>query len=103
MVTNTSFLHKINHNQFMEAIIMSDLSAANCGCATNNMCGGGGNNNNCMLLLLLLTCCGGKDSGGGLFGNSGCGNNGCNNNSCDSLIWILLISSMCGGGGGLFC
>lgn len=49
---------------------MSDLSATNCGCGCDSGCG-----NNCT-------------GGNSLFGNGNCG--------C-SIIWIILLLSICGG------
>lgn len=86
---------------------MSDLTATNCGCNNNcacnsNSCGGmmGGN---FIWIILLLSCCGGCGNGSGLLGGgcgNGCGNSCDNNSSCDWLIWILLISCMCGNNNG---
>lgn len=82
---------------------MSDLSAANCGCGSNNPCDNNNGNNSCnyLWLILLFSCFGGNNMGG--CGNI-CGDNcGHNNNCCDMLIWILLLSCFCGNGNGNGC
>lgn len=68
---------------------MSDL--ARCGC--DNDCGcQNGFGNNALFIILLLFCCGGcgNDNGSSLslFGGNSCG--------CDAIIWILLLSCICG-------
>ena len=74
---------------------MSDLTATNCGCNTNNGRGLFGNNS-WLWIILLLSCfgndddgCGGGRSGFGLFNNDG-------NSCCNTLIWLLILSSCCG-------
>ncbi|MDD3615898.1 MAG: hypothetical protein PHC41_06680 [Lachnospiraceae bacterium] len=51
---------------------MSDLAATNCGCDCDDRCSGGN------------SLFGGGDSG------------------CSCIVWILLLSCLCGNGGGLF-
>ena len=82
----------------MEAMTMSDLTAANCGCNDNN-----GNGSNWIWILILLFFLNGN--GFGRSGNGcGCGNgislfnNG--GSCCEWLICILLLSSVCGGNNG---
>ncbi|MCH5269789.1 MAG: chorion class high-cysteine HCB protein 13 [Lachnospiraceae bacterium] len=71
---------------------MSDLTASNCGCSGND--GRSGFGNNLIWIILLLAFCNGNNNGIGLLNN----NDGWGNNSCDLLIWILLISCLCGNG-----
>ncbi len=81
---------------------MSDLSATNCGCnngyntASNNGCCSG---NNWIWVILLVLLFSGNNNGISLANNNGCGC-GSSNSSCDWLIWILLLSTFCGGGCG---
>lgn len=82
---------------------MSDLTSSNCGCRncnSGNNCMGGNN----YMLLLLLTFCGGFGSncGGCSSCNNDCDSSGCNN-CCEMLIWIMLLSCMCGNGNGSCC
>ncbi|MCI7275982.1 MAG: hypothetical protein PUF59_05055 [Lachnospiraceae bacterium] len=75
---------------------MSDLSSS-CGCGCG--CERSGCGNNTLFLILILLCCTGDGCFGGIgnaFNGGGCGGN----NSCDLLIWILLISCLCGNNSG---
>ena len=89
---------------------MSDLTATNCGC--NDSCNGVStanyNNGGCgcgcswIWILILLFAFGGNGfgrSGNGCGCNNGGGFNLLNNNGscCEWLIWILLLSTFCGG------
>ena len=89
---------------------MSDLSATSCGCGCDNGCNNGcgsnflnfGGNNSCIWIILLLVFCGGCGNGGSLFGgNGGCGcGNDNGGNCCSLIIWLLILSSICGGNNG---
>ena len=88
----------------MEATIMSDLTAANCGCNNDYGVSPANENGGCSWIWILLLVfffsgngfgrsgngCG--CNGNGIFGRSGNGNNSC----CEWLIWILLLSTFCG-------
>ena len=84
---------------------MSDLTATNCGCNNNGVGGCISFGNYYWIILLLLFCNGNGNGCGILGGGNGCGN-GCgimggnDNNSCEWLIWILLISCLCGNNNG---
>lgn len=71
---------------------MSDLAATNCGCG--NECGnrsfGCGSN---LLFILLILCLYGNhdDDCDSCFGNFG-------NDRCGCLIWIIILSCICGNG-----
>ncbi len=91
----------------MEAF-MGDLSNCGCnndcnarsnnGCGCNNGCGlGFGGGNSIWWIIILIFFCG---CGNGNSSNNGCGC-GCddnNNNCCSSIIWIILLSCICGNG-----
>lgn len=51
-------------------------------------CDNKGNNN--LLLILLLLGCGGNNCGINMCGN--------NSNSCDTILWLLILSCVCGSG-----
>ncbi len=67
---------------------MSDLAATTCGIGCDKGFGGS------WILIILLLCCNSGHDGllGGGFGRD-CGNDG-----CGSIIWIILILCLCGGG-----
>lgn len=71
---------------------MSDLTASHCDC--------GNDNNGCcssLIWLILLFCiCGNNGNSCGCGNNGFFGNNG-NGCGCESIIFILLILSCCGG------
>lgn len=73
---------------------MSDLTATNCGCSTDNGCGC----NSIIWIILLLSCCG---NGSFCGNNNGCGCSGGGNDCC----WLTLLLLFCGGcnGGGNGC
>lgn len=81
---------------------MSDLTATNCGCSNNSCgCGNGngllGGNYTWLILLLLFGGCNGNGTNLLSGGNScGCGNG---NSCCEWIIWLLILSNICGGNG----
>ena len=70
---------------------MSDLTATNCGCSTDNGCGC----NSIIWIILLLSCCG---NGSFCGNNNGCGCSG-GGNDCSWLILLLIFCGGCNGGG----
>lgn len=92
--------------QILEAF-MGDLSS--CGCSndyntrSNNNCGcgcGRSGNNSMWWIIILLFFCGGCGNNGSIFGSnrSGCDDCDNDNNCCSSIIWIILLSCICGNG-----
>lgn len=96
-------------------LFMGDLSNCGCndcnarsnnGCGCNNGCnngcgsGFGGGNSMWWIIILLFFCggCGGNGGFGGLGSNNGCGCDDNNNGCCSSIIWIILLSCICGNG-----
>lgn len=64
---------------------MSDLAATNCGCGEERTNCGCGCETNC-------GCGCGNNSGGNNFPGFG-------NNSCSCILWIIILSCLCGNGG----
>lgn len=67
-------------NIFIWRSLMSDLTATNCGCSTDNGCGC----NSIIWIILLLSCCG---NGSFCGNNNGCGCSGGGNDCC----WLILL------------
>lgn len=87
---------------------MGDLSSCGCnecnarsnnGC--DNGCGSSRSGNSMWWIIILIFFCGCGNNNSGLFGlgnnSCGCGDND-DNGCCNILIWIILLSCICGNG-----